>query len=273
MFALQQWYGFFVNQNKFTNKSKPVYHKRQWIVLDGHDQGMLIPDVTIPFVNVYYAIMWPLSSRKILFSASTVKMNGTATGCTQLIGLPPLPMMTCGNPISAPTAFSMINFTNTVVVGMTLGDLLIGLLSAAISMALDYVFYKLKPPSAMNTTGLGIGKQFFQKALPFLEMSAKNGAISFAKYGAMKWGLSALGNFAISALKGNPTFKLGVGLPFLGGGVQIAPPSNSNPNWVTAQGNVLGWQGATSGSTSSWGTPQSSHGGSGGGGHGGGGHP
>lgn len=136
MLATQKWLGFFTGQNKFTTTVK---HKGQCIVQDGHDQGLMILDITLPQpANIWYALMWPLSSRKITFGASTVKMNNTATGCAQC---PIPPMMTCGDPISAPTAFILpFQLSNTVVVGMTGWDILKGILVIVASMAIDALF-------------------------------------------------------------------------------------------------------------------------------------
>src|SRR5262245_26197120 len=79
--------------NKLTTTVK---HSQETIVLDGHDCGRMIYDITlIPPNGMYYQI-WPFSSRKIAFAASTVKMNGTATGCADITGFPPIIMTTCG---------------------------------------------------------------------------------------------------------------------------------------------------------------------------------
>ena len=141
MVCTQMWtLGYLAGQNKFTTTVK---HRHVFIVLDGHDCGTMIPDVTVPPApNVWYAIMWPFSKRQIIFSASTVKMNKKPTGCAQTLFL--MPMMTCGDPISAPTSFvyPLPHMLNSVKVGMTLLDLLKGILAAAVSMALDYLFAK-----------------------------------------------------------------------------------------------------------------------------------
>src|SRR3989304_1295572 len=61
MLTTQMWtMGFLTGQNKFTTT---VLHYGLPMILEGHDIGMLIPDVTIPPVNLYYAVMWPMSSR------------------------------------------------------------------------------------------------------------------------------------------------------------------------------------------------------------------
>jgi len=138
MVAQQDWPpGEFVNTHK---RAIDVLHKGRRIVLEGHDCGPLIADIT-PLLpsNLYYAIMWPFSSRKITFSASTVQADGAPIGCAA----PYLPMMSCGDPISAPTGIVLSAMNNTVEVGMTGTDLAIGLATAAVSMAIDGIFNKL----------------------------------------------------------------------------------------------------------------------------------
>lgn len=134
----QDWLpGALNNQHKRTST---VRHRGQSIVLEGHDCGVFIPDVTPLFpANAYYVLMWPFSSRKVIFSASTVQADATPIGCAA----PLLPMLTCGDPLSGPTAFVVSSSLNTVEVGMSGADLAIGLAYAAASVALDLVFNKL----------------------------------------------------------------------------------------------------------------------------------
>jgi len=147
MTAIQLWApGYALNMNNLTMRSittkDPVNHMYQPIVLDAHQCGPMIPDLTPPVpANQWYAVMWPLSEREFMFSASTVKMNGEATGCAQTVGIPPLPLMTCGDPVSAPTALMHpLQLMNSVSVGFTWADLAKGVLSIAASMALDFLF-------------------------------------------------------------------------------------------------------------------------------------
>lgn len=134
----QDWLpGELNNQHKRTTT---VLHSGRSIVLEGHDCGTLIMDVTPLFLaNAYYLLMWPFSSRKILFSASTVQADTAPVGCAATW----LPMMTCGDPLSGPTALALTSMKNTVEVGMTGADVAIGLAYAAASVALDLVFNKL----------------------------------------------------------------------------------------------------------------------------------
>ncbi len=123
--------------HKFT---KDIFHKGQRIVQEGHDCGALIPDITpMCIVNFYYLIAWPTSKRAVTFGASTVKIDQENAGCVFFY----FPMMTCGQPFSLPSSVPLTNLLNNVLVGMTLDDLLAGLMQIAISMALDAIFNKL----------------------------------------------------------------------------------------------------------------------------------
>jgi hypothetical protein len=149
MVATQMWTaGYFCGQNKFTTT---VLHNGWQIVLDGHDIGMLIPDVTIPFVNLLYPVMWPFSSRKIMITSSQVKMNGKGVG---MAFIPLAPMMTCGDPCTLPSSVSLTSWLHNVHVGFTWGDLLLGWAKAIVSVAIDFVFSKLSPPGS-DVTNLG----------------------------------------------------------------------------------------------------------------------
>ncbi|MDO9015911.1 MAG: hypothetical protein Q7V43_03305 [Myxococcales bacterium] len=147
----QDWLpGELNNQHKRTTT---VRHSGRSIVLEGHDCGALIMDVTPLFpANAYYLLMWPFSSRKILFSASTVQADTAPIGCAAAW----LPMMTCGDPLSGPTALALTSMRNTVEVGMTGADVAIGLAYAAASVALDLIFNKI--------SGAGIVQQVRQAA-------------------------------------------------------------------------------------------------------------
>lgn len=140
MVATQMWtFGYLSGKNKLTQK---VLHKNLPIVQMGHDCGRMIPDITPPMpTNLWYPAMWMFSSRKIVFPASTVQMEDKPTGCAfaQM-----LPMMTCGEPMSAPTAFvHPTQLLNNVYVGMTLSDFLQGLSRIAVEMAIDIILDKV----------------------------------------------------------------------------------------------------------------------------------
>jgi hypothetical protein len=119
-----------------------VKHRGFAIALDGHNCGTLIPDVTTAFTaNLFYAVSMPLSSREPAFAAGSVKMNGKPVACAQTWGVP-LPLMTCGEPVSLPTAMVLTNGNNNLRVGMSWQDLLAGLGKIALGIALDVLFGK-----------------------------------------------------------------------------------------------------------------------------------
>lgn len=118
-----------------------VFHQNVPIAQDGHDCGFLIGHVTTPMHNVMLIIHMLCSSQKTTFGASTVKMNGTATGVIDLTG--GCPMIVCADPVGLPILWAPTNMTNTVYVGTTAGDIAMGWLAAAFSMALDFVVGKI----------------------------------------------------------------------------------------------------------------------------------
>ncbi|MSP26593.1 MAG: hypothetical protein EXR75_15880 [Myxococcales bacterium] len=282
MICTQMWtLGFLLGQNKLTTK---VLHKSGPIVLDGHDCGTMIPDITpLMMANLFYVISWPFSSRKIAFASSTVQMEGTPTGCAQ-IGLPLLPMMTCGDPISAPTSLVLSNQLNTVTVGITLFDLFMGTIGILISIIIDFVFEMVDANSG-NWTGAfsrenagKVTKSIFGRqviSLEVMEQVARTAMDSVAltlvtafvkKLGpvngndALKRVAGAVGGLLTSTLQGNPTFSLGVGMPGYAAKVSVgaapAPTAkDSNPSMWSIESQVLGYTRDTRGGGSSWGTP------------------
>lgn len=208
MITTQMWTaGFLLGQNKFTKKT---FHKGVFMCIADHDIGTLIPDVTIPPTNVYYPIMWPFSGRKITFMASTVKMESKPTSCSQIF--PPIPMMTCGDPVTLPLAFPVANLINNVTVGLSFADFVLGWVKVVVSIAIDAIF-EWGP----------VGK-FFKKVGGKLMGTASSFAGAFVREAAGKLGLTpgaaakravnALAGLATSTYEGNPTlsFKLGGGL-------------------------------------------------------------
>jgi hypothetical protein len=136
--------GFGLQQNKLTTT---VLHKMMPFALDGHDCGYLIVHIPVPVAppNLKLPLHIAFSSRKIAFSASTVKANGTPVACTAIFI--PFPMMCCANPVTLPIGTAPLNMLNTVLVGMTWLDVLMGVVSIAATMILDYIFWdRTKPP-------------------------------------------------------------------------------------------------------------------------------
>lgn len=203
MITTQMWTaGFLLGQNKFT---ETVFHKGVFICKDDHDIGTLIPDITIPFVNAFYVIMWPFSGRKIFFTASTVTMDGKPTSCAQI--WPPIPMMTCGDPFALPTSYPVANLFNTVTVGLTFGDFVMGWVKIGVSIAIDAIFSfgpvaKFFKKMGGDKAAKSIGKEILGQVL---------GKLGLSPDALAKKAVSALAGWAITAAEGNPTLKLTVG--------------------------------------------------------------
>jgi hypothetical protein len=124
--------GLALQQNKLTTT---VFHKAQFVALEGHDCGYVIPHVTIPLANPKLPLYIAFSSRKVMFASSKVKANGAQIGCTELLGPHvPLPMLCCGSPVSIPNGFPSFNWLHTVSVGLSIGDVLAGFTAIAIDV-------------------------------------------------------------------------------------------------------------------------------------------
>src|SRR5688572_1337700 len=72
-------------EHKLTNT---VRHQKRFIAKEAHDCGVLIPHASVPHAGILIAIAF--SSRKMAFSASTVKMNGAPTGISNLWPFTPM---------------------------------------------------------------------------------------------------------------------------------------------------------------------------------------
>lgn len=209
-YATQMWTaGYILNKNKLT---QTVKHTRVQlpIVQKGHDCGPMIPDLTPTFPSNYlYAVIWPFTSRKIMFSASKVKMDGKATGCACTFAIPPLPMMTCGFPTSAPAAWvhPIQNLWVNVSVGMTWSDYLWGLVKIWREILVNLLFHyvsKYFPSKEIEDTLSGVGKKLREAALDSMGFSLK---------GATKKALHSLTKGGLSLFTENPTIKFGVSAP------------------------------------------------------------
>lgn len=230
--ATQQWvYGYFLGQNKLT---KTVQHRSRPIVLGGHDIGALMPHITWP--PPWLVVVMPLASCKIMFAASTVKMDKEPTGCSAVY--PFFPMMTCADPVALPLAFPVANFAiDSVKVGMTLGDVIMGVVSIAFSMALDFVFYKLGKPEKFTMAWRQEGKdllakttfkkEFWGKCLgAFAGKTNDSGKRVLDRLELAKRGVAALGGYFI-----NGSGKVGVGVPFGQAEVEVKSKGNLG-TWV-----------------------------------------
>jgi hypothetical protein len=249
MIATVAWTaGYALGRNKFTST---VLHKGGFVMLEGHDHGPLIPDVTIPPTNLWYAKMWPLSKREVKFSASTVKMNRKAAGCYTI--WPPFVSICCGEPISIPFGYSVICPLNTVRVGMTWGDILAGALSIVVSVVLDIIFNKIGGGSWNPFKGVGsaVGQQVGQvtarQGLRALWGAVSKDFVRNQGLNLLKNALSGVAGCGITGLTGTgtPQLRIGLGNSWVGGEVALDYGDQHG-----AEGHLFGFQ-AGAGSSSS----------------------
>lgn len=127
----QMWVPGIVTSNKFTTT---VFHHFGQLTLDGHDVGYLIPHITVGPPSVQLPIVIAFSSRGMNFVASTVQGNGKGVSTAM-----PLPMMVCMDPVSPPLAFSFASLASTTFVGLTMGDIVAGIINIGFSMTIDAI--------------------------------------------------------------------------------------------------------------------------------------
>lgn len=231
-----------------------VQHKMMDIVLDGHDQGPLLLHITLPtFANPLLAVIIPLSSRKVKFSTSIVKMDKKNVGCAVFY----FPMQGCGDPVSVPVSFPLFNLMNTVSVGILWTDIGIGILDILLSMGIDFVFHKFfkgpakSPGKILRERIKNRLKTFTQIAGEQLFARMKSDLLPNSAKAWAKKGLSSLSGLLVSSLKGDPTFKIGTGNDWLGGEVGW---SRSKGFGGEAHGGGL-QGGAGSQESQAWGSP------------------
>ncbi len=209
--------GMALGQNKFANT---VLHMGFPIAQAGHDCGFMIPHVQVAPspANTLTALQILFSGRATKFQASTVKVGGAPTGCNTLISLFPAPMMNCADPMDLPTSTAPTSHLNTVTVGMTWGDFILGLVDIAANMLLGYLTRGFDSGAASVIRGASrrfiareiarqAGKQFVQKLINF---SVKKQALA-----------AAMGAVRI-ATQGEGSMKITVGTPYLGAEVEVA---------------------------------------------------
>lgn len=134
--------GLALHQNKLTST---VFHKSQFIVVEEHDCGHMIPHITIPLANIKLPLDIAFSKRKVMFTSSKVRANGAQVATTEIFGPPvPLPMLCCGSPIPVPNGYPASNFLHTVSVGIRIGDIVAGLFAIAAEILGEVLCGKLK---------------------------------------------------------------------------------------------------------------------------------
>lgn len=214
------------------------------ICLAGHDVGPLIPDLTpgCP-LPANLAIMWPFSSRKIMFSSSVSTAEGKPIGCAQML-LVPFPMMTCGDPISAPVIVVMTNAINTVKVGLTPDDILAGTAAILLAVSIDALFFGLSQARAARQAARQAGTE---AAEAVVETTVQRQVLEGLRDKILPWygdgglnagktALSAVTGFLLNAAQGNNTGEIEVMNLGPGGTVTVGYSSETDPATGEARG-------------------------------------
>ncbi|WP_437482575.1 hypothetical protein WME75_41120 [Sorangium sp. So ce1014] len=121
-------------------KTTTVFVNGKNVVLDQHDCGPLIPQITIPPANSFLPMQLLQSKRAVIVTCFSVRMNGKTTACTS--HWPPLPLLTCGQPMSMPATFTFTNPCMNVHVGMSGTDLIGGIMRTAATMAIERYYFR-----------------------------------------------------------------------------------------------------------------------------------
>jgi hypothetical protein len=220
--------GFLMNKNKLTTT---VYFNDKTFMLDGHDHGVFIQDLT-PLVpaNAWYAIMWPFSSRKCAFSAGRVLANELAIGGAQVQPMP-LPYVTCGEPMSLPSANALFTFMNNLVVGFEVADVVAGWASIGAAIVIDLLAERLSPSPEPANLRDAINTEILTRLAGF---SGRAGAVKLLVGSVVEGVISASRARALGT--GEWGVKVSVGSPYFGVEVSYAESNDPTRRGASVQG-------------------------------------
>ncbi len=182
-----------MGQNKF---AATVMHQGNMIVLQGHDLGILEPQIGAP-PGLYLNTV--LSSRKVNFSASTVKMTGAPAAVAGLQNF--APMTVCADPIALPVG-DCNNRSSTVFVGFTFADWHMGALAVALSTVVS---------ALMSQAKFGAKSKWAEEILQALAAQAVGAAVSVVS-GAVQ--VANTGQGTIGFTFGTPPQSVSAGINF-----------------------------------------------------------
>jgi hypothetical protein len=110
----------------------------------GNDSGFLVPHIGIPPNNVLIPLIIGFGGSKPMFSASTVKIDVDGAGTPMACDLIPYNFVginqACNDPCNYPS--DIVICPNSVFVGMTLGDLISGLVLTLVDVAVSWAASK-----------------------------------------------------------------------------------------------------------------------------------
>lgn len=168
-----------------------VFHRELRIAKDGHDCGPFILHIPLSMMNVLLTIIIPNSERKVLFSASTVLMEGTPTACANM--WPYTPMLACSELFAMPNTFPIDNDVNKVLVGMTWQDWVAGIAIFAVDAIVGILTLGPDPGSLAGEVFSALGIKNFADKGTWLGIGTK------AATGALKMWLTGHGSVEIAS--------------------------------------------------------------------------
>lgn len=120
-----------------------------------NDSGLIVPHISIPPPNALVPIVIAFGGSKVMFGASTVKIDvdgaGVPAGACLLPFVPLSRNQACNQPLNLPT--DNVIAPNTVMVGLTLGDIIGGVVNIVIDMGISFALGKLGNPLGKSVTG------------------------------------------------------------------------------------------------------------------------
>lgn len=133
----------------------------------GNDSGLVVPHISLPPLSVLVPVVIAFGSSKPMFSASTVHINVDGASLPMAAGMIPYNFVSinqaCNDPLNYPSDF--VISPNTVVVGLTLGDIIAGFINIAIDCVISAIVNKIAGDAAeafMNAIAPRIAVRFMQ---------------------------------------------------------------------------------------------------------------
>ena len=111
----------------------------------GSDSGFVVPHIAIPPPSVLVPVVIAFGGSKPMFSASTVHIDVDGSSLPMSAGMIPFNFVSinqaCNDPCNYPS--DMVISPNTVVVGLTLGDMIAGFVNIAIDCIVSAIANKI----------------------------------------------------------------------------------------------------------------------------------
>lgn len=111
----------------------------------GNDSGFVVPHIAIPPPSVLVPVVIAFGGSKPMFSASTVQIDVDGVGLAMAAGVIPYNFISfnqaCNDPLNYPS--DMVICPNTVVVGLTVGDFIGGLINVVVDCVISGIANKV----------------------------------------------------------------------------------------------------------------------------------